>query len=369
VAGTAIGVSAEIVWLFKLHAQMTFEIAAVYGWNIRERDHLVNVTHMMVAEGFAVETADILISNIVLPVMARRLSTRFGFELAEDLASKLASRGVQQMMGFFTRKGQQQLANTALKAGAKGVAKGILTWVTLGAAALVSAGLDAASTWHLARQVQAMSKAWVGDLMLEGTSYLSVRRKRDCAFRALAALAWADGEVRENEKRLFQAYLAKPYAADEQTWFHIGREERVAQSRMLANWERDDNFNRVKSCLTGEFQRSQSEHRISLLGHLYTMLHVDGDEASSEFDVYRNYREGLDGSGWFDGAALDLEQLTYVERAIMVTTNPSFLVDAAAQEHVDLAQAVLVEDVLEYIGEPNAMVAADFECGFSGTGC
>ena len=344
---------------------MTFEIAAVYGWDIREGDNLYLLSTMLMAEGLATETADVFLSNYLVPLMAKKLATKFGFQLGSELASQLAQRSIRIFLQLFTRRAQEQLAKEALEGTAKGIGKTVLGWATLGAAIIISAGADAVATWYLGRQIETMSKRWLHDLLLEGQTYLARPEHRDCAFRSLAAVAWADGEVTDNEQRLFQAFLGKPYAADEQTWFTLGSDERVRQSAMLAGWPENDDASGVRSCLTNRFQKSDPEHRVSLLGHLYSMMLIDGDQGPEEFELYEEYRDGLDGSGWFDGSAISEDQMLYIERAVFLTVNPNIVLQEVSEEYDVVTHGLLTQDVLDFLAEPNETVQADFDCGFA----
>ncbi len=367
IAGTGVSIAAETVFLLKMHLQMTFEIAAVYGWDIREGDNLYLVTSMMMVEGLGVETADIFVSNYLLPRLIAQLAKKFGFELGTDLAGKLAQRSVSQLLSIFSKAAQQQLAEQALGAGAKGAAKTILGWATLGAAILISAAADAAATWALGRRIESLSKGWIHDLMLEGSSYLARPENRDCAFRGLAAMAWADGEVSENEKLLFTAFLAKPYNADEKTWFTLSDAEINRQAKMVAAWKNDDSTNSTQRCIENRFQGSDDEHRISLLSHMYAMMQVDQTQSSPELALYEQYREGLDGDGWFDGSEISSSQMDYVERTVYLTLNPGVVIRSMGNEYRELAQSIFTKDVIEFLDEPNASVRAKFDCAYEGS--
>jgi hypothetical protein len=367
IAGTGVSIAAETVFLLKMHLEMTFEIAAIYGWDIREGDNLYLVTSMMMVEGLSTEAADIFATNYLLPRLLKRMAVKYGFELGTDLATKLAQRSITQLLGIFSRAAQQQLAEQALGAGAKGAAKTILGWATLGAAILISAAADAAATWALGRRIESLSKQWVSDLMLEGSSYLARPEARDCAFRGMAAMAWADGTVSENEKLLFTAFLAKPYNADEQTWFNLGDEEIKRQAKMVAAWQSSDSTSSTRSCIEGRFQGSDDEHRISLLGHMYSMMQIDQTQSGAEMSLYEEYRNGLDGDGWFDGSEISAPQMDYVERAIYLTVNPGIVIRQMGNEYKQVAQGLFTKDLLEFLDKPNEAVRGKFNCAYEGS--
>ena len=366
IAGTGVSIAAETVFLLKMHLSMTFEIASVYGWDIREGDNLYLISSMMMVEGLSTEAADIFVTNYLVPRLLRRVATKFGVQLGTDLASKLAQRSITQLLQIFSRKAQEQLAETALKGTAKGVGKTILGWATLGVAIIISAAADAASTWALGRRIESLSKGWMQDLMLEGSSYLARPENRDCAFRGMAAVAWADGEVSENEKLMFTAFLAKPYNADEQTWFHLADDEIHRQAAMVANWQEQDSASDTQRCLERRFESSDDEHRISLLGHMYSMMQADGTQNPAEMSLYEDFREGLDGDGWFDGSAISNSQMDYVERTIYLTANPGIVLESVSDEYREVAEGMFTKDMMEFLAEPNQATLDKFNCGFDG---
>ena len=365
IAGIPLSISGETIALFKLHAQMSFEIASVYGWDIREGNNLFIMSTMFMSETALAEIGDVLASNVLVPILAKRVATKLGIELSVDIAKQIANRSVSNLMQFFSRKAQQELAEAALEAGAKGVGKQLLGWATLGLTVLVSAGFDYVTTDLLGRHMAIVSKRWMHDLLMEGTSYLSMPHARDCAMRAMAAVAWEDEELSDEERNLFMAFLAKPYNADEESWFHLDSSEKQRQGAMVAAWPVEDTEEAVKECLEDEFQDSLAQHRVSLLSHIYAMVNIDQHYTDGERAFYEDIRDGLDGSGWFDGDAIDEVRMDYVERAIHITLNPNTI--EVSSELREVTETLLVGDVLPYIDEPHEQTKADFECGMAGT--
>ncbi|MBL4689156.1 MAG: hypothetical protein JKY37_31480 [Nannocystaceae bacterium] len=364
IAGIPLSISGETIALFKLHAQMSFEIASIYGWDLREGNNLFLMSMMFMTDGLIAEVGDVLASNVLVPIIAKRVAGKLGIELTTNMAAKIAGRSITDLLAFFSKRAQRQLAEAAIEAGVKGVGKQLLGWATLGLTVLVSAGLDYIATDALGRHVATVSKKWLHDLLLEGTSYLAKPAPRDCAMRALAAVAWDDGVVSEREQVLFMAFLAKPYNADEQSWFHLDSTEKVRQSKMLAEWKDNDSKDDVKDCLQDEFEGSLDQHRMSLLAHVFSMVQIDQEQTGSEKAFYDDIRSGLDGSGWFDGEEIDEIKMDYIERAVFVTLNPNTI--EVADDLREVTEALLVEDVLPFMLEPHAETQADFNCGFAG---
>lgn len=363
IAGVPLSVSGETFALFKLHAQMAFEIAAVHGWDIREGNNLYRMSMLFMTDGMLTELGDVLASNIVVPLLAQKAAQKLGVELSADIAAQIAQRSITQLMALFSKEAQEALAKEAIEGSARGIASQLLGWATVGLSIAVSGGLNWFITDQLGRHVETLATRWLHDLMLEGTSYLAKPEARDCAFRALSAIAWQDGEVTDREQRLFVAYLAKPYNVDEANWFFLTGDERIRHARTLRRWRFADSPEQTGQCLRDAFQHSLSQHRVSLLGHAYAMIQIDGEEDPDERSLYREWRDGLDGDGFFDGEPIKPAQLDYVERSIFITTHPSAAqVDPDAKETLE---ALLVEDVLDYVADPDPEAMAAFLCGFA----
>jgi hypothetical protein len=366
IAGVPISIAHETYALFRLHAQMAFEIAAVHGWDIREGRNLFTVSLMVMTVGAITEVADVFAANAIMPILARSLAARLGVTLPlHQLERELAERSVTLLLRIFTRRSQEQIAGAALRQGARGVASQVLGYATLGLAVLASGALDYAATLYVGRHVETTAKRWFADMMLDGTSYLSAPSPRDCMFDAFAAMIWADGVATEREKNMFMAMLNKPYRMDERTWIRLASSEATRHSRDLAAArDRTDSMRVALECAEDEFQRSMPRHRLALLGHLYAMANVDTEESPEERAFYDRFTAEVDGSGWFDGSALDMEQLQYVERSVYVTVYPGAI--DVASEHREAVASIVPEQLLPFLETPSGQVASDFRCGFEG---
>jgi len=366
IAGVPISIAHETYALFRLHAQMAFEIAAVHGWDIREGRNLFTVSLMVMTVGTITEIVDVFAANAVMPLLAKALATRLGVTLPlRQLERDLARRSISTLLRIFTRRSQEQLAATALRSGARGVGSQILGYATLGLAVLASGAFDYVATIFVGRHVETIAKRHFADMMLDGTSYLGAPAPRDCMYEAFNAMAWADGTVSEREQSLFMAMMNKPYRTDESTWLRLASSERVRHSRNLAAaGDRTDTMRSAMTCAGNEFQRSMPRHRMSLLAHLYAMANIDTHEHPEERAFYNRFMAEVDGHGWFDGSELDIDQLRYVERSVYVTIYPGTI--DVAPEHAEAVASIVPEDVLSFLSTPNAEVERDFRCGYEG---
>jgi hypothetical protein len=100
---------------------------------------------------------------------------------------------------------------------------------------------------------------------------------------------------------------------------------------------------------------------------MYSMMQIDAEQSSAEMSLYEEYREGLDGDGWFDGSEISAPQMDYVERAIYLTVNPGITVRQMGSEYRELAESLFTKDMIEFLDEPNAAVRAKFDCAYGGS--
>ncbi|MBW2464826.1 MAG: TerB family tellurite resistance protein [Deltaproteobacteria bacterium] len=366
IAGVPISIAHETYALFRLHAQMAFEIAAVHGWDIREGRNLFTVSLMVMTVGAITEVADVFAANAILPIVARTLASRLGVTLPlHQLERDLAQRSVTMLLRIFSRKSQQKLAGAALRQGVRGISSQLLGYATLGLAVFASGALDYAATVAVGRHVETIAKRWFGDMMMDGTSYLAGPSPRDCMFKAFDAMIWADGTLAEREKNLFMAMMNKPYRTDESTWLHLAPTERIRHSRNLAAArDQTDTMRDALTCAENEFQRTMPRHRMALLAHLYAMANVDTEEHPEERAFYDRLTAQIDGHGWFDGSELDIDQLQYVERSVYVSIYPGVI--EVGSEHSEAVAAILPEEVMPFLATPGVEVSRDFRCGYEG---
>ena len=365
-----VGVGYEMKKLFELHTRMALEIAAVYGWDIREGRTLFRVLGMLFEEGIVAEGADVLISNVLVMALSKQLAARIGGRVGKailkEIAENMAERSIQALFGAMTRTFQRKLAEQAAKGGLKAAGIQLVGVATLGIGAFISGAADYVVTEMLGHRLMLQASQWVSDLMLEGATYMSRPRPQACAFEALATVAWSDGELTAREENLYQAFLAKPYNFDEQAWFYLEPELRCRYAAVLAEvGERAQAGEtlEVPSCFDDQFRNTDSQHRMSLLAHVYAMTMVDTWQDDREIALYGSMREDMD--GFWNG--LNDSQMDYVERAVSVLMKPSVL--DLGPEYQDLLEEVLPEDLHEYLAAPVPSTAAAYQVGMNGGSC
>jgi hypothetical protein len=362
VAGQFVAIPGELFHIWRLHARMAFQIAAVYGWDLRRDRELYEISSMLLVKGSLKEAGQTFVSFMVVPAVLKAIAPRFGgFQISQAVLRKVAFRPLQLLIdNLLRRKGREYLIHAATSKSVRSLAGQLLPIV----GAAINMSIGATTNWLLTRKmgdhIHTLARRWLIDLMHEGTTYLSDRTARDCAFRGLAAIAAADGEIDDREIGLFIAFLAKPYALDDRRSFTLGSKERIEQSRMLASWNDQED---PLDCLRDAFEDSKPQHRVALLTHFYSMMVVDLDESAAERRLYRSFVTELEGGGFFGRDRIDEAQLEYAERAIFATLNPTVDVDDD-DDLRELVESITPEDTLEFLANPDPDALRDFECGF-----
>lgn len=317
-AGIAISIGHEEYMLFEIHTKMAFRIAEVYGWDVQSGPALISVITLIMEDGLLLEGTDILLSNIAVPLIARRLGARFGYNTADQIVSNLTANVSRRLLAIISAKARRKLTREVVKNGTKAVARQLFGWVTFGATVAISAGADYYFTWQLGDRITKAAQRWLGDLLHQGSTYLGGDAARECAFAVWSRAATVDGEVAQEERQLFQAYMANQYWLSEKVHFGLSTREQTAHAATLRSvW--DDRasasaMSDVDACLSDTFASADEEHRVTLLAYVYAMVNIDGDMTAAERDLYASYRAALNGSVFrrIDGPLMD-----QIERSVV----------------------------------------------------
>ena len=365
IAGLTISIGHETYMLFELHARMAFEIAAVYGLDIKKGRNLFTLAMFLAEDSLRLLAGDIILTNVVAPIIAKKAGERLGYELGHDFAAKLTQRSLASMLDYLFKKGRQEITEAALEGGMKAVGRQLFGWVTFGLTIAASAAWDYIATEVVGYRMQGCLRGHLRDLYFEGMSYLSRPRARACVFDAFSTMMWQDGQIDDREKNLFLAYLAKPYYEDESVWYFLNETEQVRLAQRLRALETERNPESLAlECLKESFGESLARHRLSVLAHLYAMMEIDYLQTQEERAYYDTLHHAIDGSGWFDGSEIDPVELEYVQRSIRVMLRPTEL--EVPDEYREVMGSLVIEDVLQYMAEPNAGAALAYRCGFDG---
>jgi hypothetical protein len=366
VAGSAIAILHETYALFRIHAQMVFEIASVYGIDIRENRNLLIMTLILINEGLMAEAIDIVATCIITPLIVKKAAKKLGITLAPTLAKNIANRSLTLFLNMFRKKSQEALAKAALTQGGKAVGKTVLGWATLGFTILVSAGVDYWITDLMGRKTAVSAKQWLHDLYMEAGTFISLPPARDCAFKTVGAMITVDQAVAEREALLYQAILAKPYYVDDSSWYFLTQEERIWYSERLRDVFTSDTAKEdALACLEEDFKDATSAQKLSFVAWLYGVIQVDTVEDPVEKEFYDEIVELLDRRGFLvSGSKIDHTQLAYAERSIFISIHPGQA--GISEEYQEFTEMIIPEDVFDFLKEPNPLVQADFDCGFKG---
>lgn len=316
-AGIAISIGHEEYMLFEIHAKMAFRIAQVYGWDIKSGPALISVITLIMEDGFLLEGTDILLSNIAVPLIVRKVGARFGYHTADQIVKNLTGNVSRRLLAIISAKARKKLTEEVVENGTKAVARQLFGWLTFGATIAISAGADYYFTWLLGHRIKNAAARWLGDLMHQGSTYLGNDAARECAFQAWARAATVDGRVSDEERKLYKAYMANEYWLSETLKFSLAPSEQQAHATTLrTTWENrsDPNFGQeADECLATHFEGADEQHRVTLLAYVWAMVNIDGDITTPEHDLYDRYRTALTG-GMF--RRLDADLMNQIERTV-----------------------------------------------------
>jgi len=317
-AGIAISIGHEEYMLFEIHTKMAFRIAQVYGWDVKNGPALISVITLIMEDGLLLEGTDILLSNIAVPLIARRLGARFGFATADQIVKNLTGNVSRRLLAIISAKARKKLTQEVVENGAKAVARQLFGWITFGATVAISAGADYYFTWALGYRIKNAAQRWLGDLMHQGSTYLGNDAARECAFQVWARAATVDGEMADEERKLYQAYMANQYWLSETSHFGLATREQTAHATTLRmTWENrsDAGFGQdADECLATHFEAADEQHRMTLLAYVYAMVNIDGDITAGERGLYESYRAALNGSMF---RRLDADLMNQIERTVV----------------------------------------------------
>lgn len=317
-AGIAISIGHEEYMLFEIHTKMAFRIAQVYGWDVKSGPALISVITLIMEDGLLLEGTDILLSNVAVPLIARRLGARFGYSTADQIVKNLTGNVSRRLLAMISAKARKKLTQEVVENGAKAVARQLFGWITFGATVAISAGADYYFTWALGHRVKNAAQRWLGDLMHQGSTYLGNDEARECAFQVWSRAATVDGQVADEERKLYQAYMANQYWMSETLHFGLSTREQTAHAATLRmTWENraDANYGvDADACLGTHFEAADEQHRMTLLAYVYAMVNIDGDVTVAERALYDSYRAALNG-GMF--RRLDADLINQIERTVV----------------------------------------------------
>jgi hypothetical protein len=286
-AGITASIGLEFWAMTAIQMKMALKVAAIYDWDIRyeNREEIERLISMILLEELAIEAADMVVSNVLVPKLLGDMLTRIGGDEVLDVVVKNASTaGAREVTQVLDVNWRRAMAQGALRDGIPSSA-----WGQLAASAFVitqmaaSGFFDHAATVYLGHHtVKPLAEKHLLQFFEESNTAYARQQVRSCAFRAAQVVLWADGQITELEKRLFQALMAKIYWADVRSPFFLRDEEVRTRSCALAEppEDLDDGFEQVRQCSLQYFQFRH--HRINYLKLLYALINVDSDASERE---------------------------------------------------------------------------------------
>lgn len=299
-AGVVISVAHEALMLFRIRMRMVFEIAAAYGFDVREGHNLFLATAALMSAYELGEIRGEVAGAAALPVLARVVARVGGaasvtLKLWADLARLLG-----RMTASLLRRGGVVARRAATLATARSAGRQVLGWATFGLAILGDVALTSSTTHRIGEHAGSILRPWGTGMLAESASAIVEPGAADCAARVLGAAAAADGVVTADERRLLAAHLSRP-AYDGGAWRRLDAGSDLARRAGLAARP-----GATDACVRSHFRGTEPSDRLAILSWVATVHAIDGARSAREQDGFDALVESLSGSAWFgDGEELD----------------------------------------------------------------
>ena len=331
-AGIAISVPHEALMLFRYRARMVFELAAVYGLDVREGHNLLLA---MGAYTGATELADARVltaATMAIPLLAQAAARAGRVVWPPDRLAAAILHAMSGMLQRFSARGAEILARLGQRAALRGAGRQILGYATFGLALIGEVAATAATTGRIGRHAAAMMRPWGGGMFTVGAEWLDNPTVRECAMALLGSAALADGTRHPDELALIAAHIDRHiFVVGE--WRPMMRDD-WAYGRALAALSTDP-----ATCFEHAFVGRPTDERLTVLSWALVTMAIDGRLDEVELTRYAEWTHALRGDGyWFDGAELEDEELEAVRTRIETTfvALPAFIDVVAAQALADL---------------------------------
>ena len=302
VVGTFISIPYGIYAQFKQRMHMTFELCALYGFDLNQTDDfLIAVNLFMMAQGFR-EVLGSFVQALVgvqaYSILAQRspeiLPTEFSLARIQELRSQLLGQ-----IGVVGIKLLPKLTGQA----AKGLSQSLFNQITFGVGAIADIALDLWATQSMGHELKWMTHPWGWALFLERNERFKDPQSRQCALNALGSVIKADQRIRDDEIEFFTSSLIRPFYVGNQRpsshtvlitgiypylasnvkrtekWGIWMDQEQHEISVDLSIWSTSEN---VVHCLQETWAKATIFEQLSLVSWLQLMAYSDWDLNASE---------------------------------------------------------------------------------------
>jgi len=341
-AGIVISISHEALMHFRLRARMVFQIAAIYGLDIRDDLNLLLAATALMTSYHLPDIQALWASSMALPVLAAAVE-RLGTAATVRAAIRtLLLRALASVLESVSVKGAEIVSRLAARAAVRGTGRSILGYATFGLALIGDVALATASTAAIGDHAHYLVRPWGSAMLLEGATTMVDPEARQCEALLLGRAAWADGVVDDDELRLLSAHLGRDAYIDGR-YVTMNDESEITDQARQAAWPGEDAAGAAREaerCVEQHFEGIDDGERLALLSWFLTMAAVDGDLAPREQPRYEELVHQLDGSDWFgDGNELEEPHLEAMQQRVLSL----LLLDERQELFADLGPEVLIE--------------------------
>lgn len=359
-AGTVISISHEALMHFRLRARMVFEIAAVYGLDLRQDLNLLLATTALMTSYHLPEMQGIWVSSMALPVLAAAVERLGGAASVRAAVRAALFRAVQAMLASVSARGAEIAGGLAARAAARGAGRTILGYATFGVALLGDVALSTMGTAAIGEHADVMLRPWGAGMLVEAAATMADPEARDCAALLLGQEIWADGTASDEELGLLAAHLGRDAFVDGRFVEPASPDEIDALAlRAAAVGGRDPGAvsREVSRCVDRSFVGIEARDRLATLEWALTMAAVDGRLDTAELASFDALVDALDGSDWLgDGDEIPEAHIEVMEGRVLSL----FLDEARDPGLEDVRPGALIERHDELSARAADAVAAAF---------
>jgi hypothetical protein len=311
-AGIVISIAHNALLQLRLRARMVFEIAEVYGLDIREGDNLLVASLVFMACYGMNDVRASVIATTSLPLIIGIVERAASAVTVAALLRRLLREAIRRAIAAVARSTAAAAAEAGAVAVARGAGRQILGYATFGLAMIADIALTTYTTSRVGTHAWHMLRPWGAGMLTEGAGFLAHTYERECVASVLGQMAFADGAIDEHERALLAAHLDRQifdggaYRTMNDD-YDLGRQAQLAAAATGLS---------PHYCVDDAFIGEDEEIRLAIVSWARTMAVVDGLLYASEERFALALESRLAGSGYFDGSELETGTLSDVRERI-----------------------------------------------------
>ena len=354
--GIAISVPHEIISNFRIRARVVFQLAALYGLDIRQGNNLLVATQLLLSAMELPETRVMVASAMALPLVVAAAMHVTKATLPQRILRTLTLRALSNALAHLSFRGKDLLARAVTRASARGVTRQVLGYATLGVSIIANVALATAATSRIGTHADVLSRPWGSSSLQVGSALLNQRDAALCVAQTFGHLARLDGGPSPAQITFLTGHFRRPTYIDGVWYSPVSEERAMAVSRLRAAG--DD------GCIEVHLADQSVVDRRILIGWFTTLVAIDGEISFQERSALDELLLRLDGSDTFgDGLRLREDDalviMAHIESLFTAHDLSILPADSSIDETIDPTALVWGLDTV------SASDMADISCAFN----